>query len=436
LNQEQRRDGMVTVLSNENGNAATHGLIICHECDLLQREITLPPGRTALCAQCGAKLYRTANRSIDYTLALTVTAFIVFILANAYPIIGLQIQSTRNDTSLLSAVHTLWSQGMEIVAGLVCFTTFLVPLVQLGVMIHILLALKLGRTPAGFNVIMRVLQHFNPWGMVEVFIIGVIVALVKLTHYGSLIPGIALWSLGVLTLLLAAAASSFNLHDIWERVHPWPRHQGETPSAAAGSLLSCHVCGLVTQGAPHGEEAACPRCAAPLHFRKPDSIARSWAFLSAAYILYIPANVLPIMQASSFLGSQDDTIMSGIIYLWHSGSWDLALVVFIASILVPLLKLIALTLLLITVQRRSVWQPLQRTKLYRVVELVGRWSMLDIYVVAMLAALVQIGSLASIKAGPAALAFGAVVVLTMFAAMEFDPRLIWDPLQKENHYHE
>ena len=152
--------------------------------------------------------------------------------------------------------------------------------------------------------------------------------------------------------------------------------------------------------------------------------------------MYIPANVLPIMQASSILGAQDDTIMSGIIYLWYSGSWDLALVVFIASIMVPLMKLIAITFLLVSVQRRSVWQPVQRTKLYRVVELVGRWSMLDIYVVAILAALVQIGSLATINAGPAALAFGAVVVLTMFSAMEFDPRLIWDPLQKERIEHD
>lgn len=201
-------------------------LIACHECDLLQREIELPPGRTARCARCGAKLYRTASKSIDHTLALTLTAAVVFILANAFPIIGLQIQATRNDTSLIGAVHTLWIQGMEIVALLVFFTTFLVPFVGIVSMLHILLALKLGRIPAGFSVIMRVLQHFNPWGMVEVFIIGVIVALVKLTHYGSLIPGIALWSLGVLTLLLAATASAFNIHDIWERVHPMHRPGG------------------------------------------------------------------------------------------------------------------------------------------------------------------------------------------------------------------
>ena len=194
-------------------------LIACHECDLLQQEIALPPGRVARCARCGAKLYRSENRSIDHTLALTLAAAVLFILANAFPIIGLQIQATRNDTSLIRAVHTLWSQGMWPVAGLVLFTTFLAPAAALATMIHILLAMRRRRIPAGFTFIMRVLQNFNPWAMVEVFIIGVIVALVKLTHYGTLIPGIALWSLGVLTLLMTATASSFNIHDVWNRVH-------------------------------------------------------------------------------------------------------------------------------------------------------------------------------------------------------------------------
>jgi len=203
-------------------------IIACHECDLLQREIDLPPGRVARCVRCGANLYRTEHRSIDHTLALTLAAAVLFVLANAFPIIGLQIQTTRNDTSLINAVHTLWGQGMWPVAGLVFVTTFLAPAIALAVMIHILLAMRLKRVPAGFTQIMRVLQGFNPWAMVEVFIIGVIVALVKLTHYGTLIPGIALWSLGVLTLLMTATASSFNVHDIWNRVHPAPR-RGGTP---------------------------------------------------------------------------------------------------------------------------------------------------------------------------------------------------------------
>lgn len=201
-------------------------IIACHECDLLHRQIPLLPGRSARCVRCGAKLYRVESRSIDHTLALTLAAAVLFVLANMFPIIGLQIQSTRNDTSLVSAVHILWNQGMWPVAGLVFFTTFVSPAAVLAIMIHIHLALKRGRIPAGFSLVMRLLRICNPWGMVEVFIIGVIVALVKLTHYGTLIPGIALWSLAVLTLLMTATASSFNVHDIWNLVHPAPRRGG------------------------------------------------------------------------------------------------------------------------------------------------------------------------------------------------------------------
>ena len=198
-------------------------------------------------------------------------------------------------------------------------------------------------------------------------------------------------------------------------------------TAAQLGLYSCHTCNLVTQAKRGHREVVCPRCGHHLHMRKPDSIARAWAFLLAGYILYIPANVMPIMHTSSLFGAQSDTIMSGVIYLWHSGSWHLALIVFIASILVPSAKLLGMTFLLISVQRRSLWDPLQRTRMYRIIEQVGRWSMLDIFVVAILVALVQLQSLATIRAGFGAVAFGAVVVLTMFAAMEFDPKLIWDP---------
>jgi paraquat-inducible protein A len=206
---------------------------------------------------------------------------------------------------------------------------------------------------------------------------------------------------------------------------------GPDVTAAELGLCSCHVCGLVSRRKKSAGPAHCSRCGSSLHFRKPASVARCWAFLIAAYILYIPANLMPMMDTGTMLNYRKDTILSGVVHLWKTGSWGIAIIVFIASITIPLLKLISLTLLLISVQRHSVWRPEQRTRLYRLVELVGRWSMLDIYVVTLLAALVQIQSLAIVKAGPAAIAFGAVVVLTMLASIYFDPRLIWDPLQKE-----
>ena len=205
-----------------------------------------------------------------------------------------------------------------------------------------------------------------------------------------------------------------------------------TQSAAGQGYCSCHVCNLVSRRERGAVTAHCPRCGASLHFRKPGSLSRCWALLIGAYILYIPANLLTIMETGSLFSYRKDTIISGVFELWRTGSWVIAVIVFIASVTIPLLKLISLTLLLVSVQRRSRWHPRQRTRLYRLVELVGRWSMLDIYVVTLLAALVQLGSMATVKAGPGALAFGAVVVLTMFASMQFDPRLIWDPLQKES----
>ena len=195
--------------------------------------------------------------------------------------------------------------------------------------------------------------------------------------------------------------------------------------AAAIGQAVCHTCGRL--GSP-ASDRSCQRCGTVLHFRKPDSIQSSWALLMAAYALYLPANLLPIMETRSLFGAQQDTIMSGVVYLWSSGSWVLASVVFIASVAVPLLKMLSLTVLLVSVHRHSRKQPLQRTKLYRLLELIGRWSMLDVYVVTILVALVQARSLATIDPGVGVIAFAAVVVLSMLATMSFDPRLIWEAI--------
>lgn len=199
-------------------------------------------------------------------------------------------------------------------------------------------------------------------------------------------------------------------------------------TALNNQMIGCHSCHLLCQRPGREAEISlkCPRCGARLHLRKPNSIARTWALIIAAFIFYIPANVLPITTVVSFGKAQSDTIMSGVIYFINSGMWPIALVIFVASIFVPILKLIILTFLLISVQRKSSWRPRDRTRLYRITEMIGRWSMVDIYVVTILVALVNLGSLASINAGPGAGFFAAVVVITMFAAMSFDPRLIWD----------
>ncbi|HAV4460727.1 paraquat-inducible protein A [Acinetobacter baumannii] len=208
------------------------------------------------------------------------------------------------------------------------------------------------------------------------------------------------------------------------------------PRAKDLSLILCHCCGLLNSSKVNKTDAhknqilRCVRCHSVLHERKPGSLNRTFALVVAATILYIPANVLPMTVTDSLLGRQQDTIMSGVIYFWQSGDYLVSVVIFMASIFIPMLKLLILYFLLLVVyiQSSAAWKfaPEQCIKLYRIVEFVGRWSMIDVFVVALLTALIQIQSLATILAGPGSIAFGAVVVLTMFASLSFDPRIIWD----------
>ncbi|MGH8508020.1 MAG: paraquat-inducible protein A [Gammaproteobacteria bacterium] len=193
-------------------------LIACHDCDLLQRETALPAGGAACCRRCGAVLYRKLPESIDRTLAFTLAAGVLLLLANAFPLVGLEVQGQRNATGLLGAVHALWDQDMRMVAGLVFLTTALIPAIEISGMIYLLMPLRLGRAPPGAGRLLRFIQAIKPWGMVEVFMLGLLVSLVKLAHLASIVPGVALWSFGGLILLLAASASSFNPHEIWARV--------------------------------------------------------------------------------------------------------------------------------------------------------------------------------------------------------------------------
>ncbi len=171
--------------------------------------------------------------------------------------------------------------------------------------------------------------------------------------------------------------------------------------------------------------AVCTRCGAALHALQPHSVQRTVAYLIAAAVLYVPANLLPVMSTVSVLGPSTHTILGGIVELWESGSWVLAVIVLVASIVVPLLKIGALGLLAWTAQRRSRWRQLERARLYRLVETVGHWSMLDVFVVVLLVGMVRFGVLASVRPETGLLAFGAVVVLTLLASSSFDPKLIW-----------
>ena len=416
-------------------------LIACHECDTLFRKPRLVGRMVARCPRCGATLYRGVSRKLDTICAMTLAALITFVIAQAFPIVELETNGITSQTTLFGALVALWGEDMQIVAVMVFCSTILFPLTELVALLYVLIPLRAGYVPPAFNRVLRAIQFVRPWGMIEVLMLGMLVALVKLQHIATVVPGVAIGAFGVVMLLLAAAAVTFNPRDIWARIDSVQSDRGAShavqatataDTAARAGLFVCHDCGLVSKPLfAHVHAGICPRCDATLHRRKPDSLVRTWAFVFGAMVLYIPAILLPVMVTSTLFGTQSDTILSGVVYLWNAGSWSLAAIVFIASIVVPVLKILSLAYLAWSTQLRSPFIPRQRTRIYRLVEFVGRWSMLDIYVITVLVALVQFGSVASIEAGPGAIAFGAVVVLTMFAALSFDPRLIWDAVEPE-----
>lgn len=203
----------------------------------------------------------------------------------------------------------------------------------------------------------------------------------------------------------------------------------EVETALGQNMLACHHCRKLWKHA--AEHDQCMHCGSELHARKPSSYQRCWAFLIAACIVYIPANLMPVMVTQTLFAEQQSTILGGVIFFWVAGEWGLAAIVFIASFLVPLVKISTLMFLLIMSQRGSLWRLQQRANLYRMLEFIGRWSMLDVFVVSILVGLVQIPGYASITAGIGIVAFAAVVIFTMLASQSFDPRLSWDALNKQ-----
>jgi len=405
-----------------------YDLISCHDCGVLHRRRPVRPREKARCVRCRSVLYRGIYSDAGRMAAITLAALIVYLIAQLSPIVELEVNGNASRATLLGAILVLWQEHMPLVATAVFLFTILLPAIELLSLLHVTLALAGGHKPRLFNPLLHAVHLARRWGMTEVLMIGILITIVKMTSLAEVVLEPGLFAFGALTIMLAIVVS-FDPKTLWnlgDALSPQSSHTPTVPHEA----LSCHVCGLVS--APHKR---CPRCHARLHRRHPDSIGRTWAYLIAAAILYVPANVLPVMYTHSLFGREDDTIISGVLFFWNSGSPGLAAIIFIASIMVPVLKLAALSLLAWTAQHRSPWRPMQRTRLYRLVEFVGRWSMLDIFVITLTVALVRFQSLATITAGPGAVAFCGVVILTMIASMQFDPRLIWDPLPPNGEQH-
>ncbi|MFT5176150.1 MAG: paraquat-inducible protein A [Gammaproteobacteria bacterium] len=411
------------------------GLTACHECDLLHHLAPLEPGARAFCSRCGALLYREAPGGLVRPLALALAALGLFIITNVFPFVALNIEGRVERNLVVSGIRSLWSFGMPELAVLVALTSVVFPALIIIGLLWLTLSLRSGIHPPGATLIVRIIKAIGPWTLLSVFMLGTLIAFVKLQDIATVIPGVSMFAFGALIVTMTAAANSFDISLIWPRVGPRGTDAVVNGDIAhLHGLQACHTCALLVASPPPAhplpgthDRFHCPRCAAPLHgARKHDSISRTWALIFAAVVLIIPANVYPVMTVIQFGRGEPNTIVSGVLHLIDEGMWGLALIVFVASVVVPVLKLLLLSYLLISVQSRSAWRPRDRTRLYRITEIVGAWSMVDIFLVGILTALVNLQALASITPNIGASFFGAVVVITMFAAHSFDPRLIWD----------
>ena len=408
---------------------AADGLMACGACDCLHRIVDVPAGGKALCRRCGAQLYRNMPRSLDHSAALYLAALILFLLANTFPFVALQYGDRIEQSLLVSGGFALQQAGMGEIGLLVFLTSVVFPFLSISAMLYLLLPLRLGIRPPAMTLVWRMVRALSPWSLIGVFMLGLLVSVVKLQDLAMIIPGVAFYAFIGLLVVSSAAAASFDPGALWPRLGPLPRKDAglpQTGSAAACGYATCTCCELLVQLAPD-DRATCPRCGSKISgTRRPDSLARTAALLASATLLLIPANLYPVMTVIRLGQGEPNTIMSGVIHLIEDGAWPLGLLVFFASFVVPISKIAVLAFLLLTVRRESSWRQRDRTQLYHVTEVIGAWSMVDIFLVGIMVALVRMDGLATVYPGVGATFFGAAVVLTMMAAHAFDPRLVWD----------
>ncbi|MCZ2723446.1 paraquat-inducible protein A [Marinomonas sp. 15G1-11] len=398
----------------------------CEECDLVHHIPLLKRGERFVCEGCGHTLVNFREHVEKRIFAAGISSLLMGLFAIVFPFLGFSSNGAERSISLFDIINVLITQDYLILSILISLALFVFPLAYLLTIVllvwsfhnrHISLATK--RYGA------RCVIVIQPWLMVDVFLVGILVALVKMNSMADIQLGLSFWAFCAYVLLLLQTVMLVDRRWLWNKVAgqaPEHRISDRPQQAKRQGLIGCHFCGaLLADTNRH-----CSRCGHTIHHRHPQSLVTTMAFLIAAVIMFIPANIFPIMHTTFLGGNEPSSIMEGVLLLWSLESYPVALVIFFASVVIPLAKILSLSWLCWQCYYPTERETLQKMKLYRITEVVGRWSMIDIFVVAVLTGLVQLGNLISIFPGPAVLSFAAVVILTMLAAASFDPRLLWD----------
>ncbi len=405
----------------------------CPGCGHFQVVPALAKGMVAACERCPTTLRRAAVHSHDMSIALNLAALVLLIILCSTTLMSVETAGIALQAGLFSGPEELVQRGMPSLAAVVVFVTVLAPFARLAGTLYVLIRMQLPQPPHHLRLVFAWVERLGPWSMLEVFVFGVFVAYVKLGDLVKITLEHGIYALLVLTFVLAWADGALHRASVWARLGG-DEAPAPVPEAAlaARRAVGCETCGLVSVPAHHPDHGhshghtTCPRCDSPLHARKPNAVARTWALLIAASVLYLPANYFPVLTVMQLGAGHPSTILGGVEELVSSRMYPLAALVFFASIAVPMLKLVGLSFLLIATQTGNGRWLAQRTRLYRVICWIGRWSMIDIFMEALLGALVKFGNVITIEPGFGAVAFCAVVILTIFAAESFDPRLMWD----------
>lgn len=385
-------------------------------------------GLVAECPQCHFTLWRKQDHAFRYVIACSLAAALFYVFAITAPFLEISAYGRFQLAKIETGPYQLLQTGFQTVGLLVLAVTVIFPGIKIGLLLVTLIGLETKALPARFlKALFRWYEPIRPWAMIDVYLLGFMVAYTRLVAMASVHLDTALFALIGVMFAMAAADAALDPESVWQALDAAGKSTAKSAArpARAGKqhLIGCHCCDFVNL-AVQGDD--CVRCSATLHRRKAGSVSTSTAFLLAAAVLYIPANIFPVMTITTLGSVVPYTIMGGIVELIDANLWPLALLVFFASITIPLLKLVTLAYMLWQTKRNKAGQLLGRARAYRIIKFVGRWSMIDVFMISILVALVRFGQFTNIQAQIGAVCFAAVVVLTMFAVDLFDPRLMWD----------
>lgn len=392
-------------------------IIACPDCGTIQRTPSLGRHERSLCLRCEKVLERTSGRSVDFALALSVATLLLLVPANASRLMTLSFGGIERTSRLGSGVFVMWREGWPLLAIGVALQGVILPFFRFGMLSACLVAVRLGRQGRWTGPVFRWAERFDLWAMPDVFLLGAVVGYSRVAVHLQVGIGPGGWCLIAAAFLTMLTRATLDRRALWRLI-------GDPGGSVRGPRIACTMCDLVRPVTWEGKR--CPRCGLRLSRRKPGSLELTTALVIAGFPLFILSNVFPISIQSQLGSTTNQTIIWGVSRLVDANLYPLAALIFVASIMIPFVKLTVLGWLVWSVHHHSPAHLVLKTRLFRFVEEIGRWSNMDIFTVTIFLPIFHIGNFLDVRIGGGAPAFLAVIVITMFAAKSFDPRLLWD----------